>query len=124
MATGLENVKIYKMAHELELQVFELTKNFPASENFRSTDQLRRSSSSVTNNIAESYNKRSLKDKIRIINDIVKGEANETRSNLEMCQEKKFFKDQGLIDRYTVLIKAVSGYVAFLKTSRLNNFTT
>jgi four helix bundle protein len=124
MATGLENLKIYKMAHELELQVFELTKNFPASENFRSTDQLRRSSSSVTNNIAESYNKRSLKDKIRIINDIVKGEANETRSNLEMCQEKKFFKDQGLIDRYTELIKAVSGYVAFLKTSQLNNFTT
>ncbi len=124
MATRLENLKIYQMARELELRVFELTKSFPTAENFRSIDQLRRSSSSVTNNIAESYNKKSIKDKIRIINDIVKGEANETRSNLEMFQEKKFFKDQNLIDRYTELIKAVSGYIAFLKTSQLNNLST
>jgi four helix bundle protein len=113
MATGLENLKIYTMAAELELAVFELTKKFPSDEKFRSVDQLRRSSSSVTNNIAESYNKRSIKEKIRILHDIVKGEAEETKRNLIMCQRKDFHTDSSISDKYTELLKAVSGYIRF-----------
>ena len=105
------------MAKELELRVFELTKKFPKDESFRSVDQVRRSSSSITNNMAEGYNKRSLKDRVRIFNDIVKGEANETRANLEMTLQKGFHTNQNIIDDYTQLIKAISGFVNFLKTS-------
>ena len=115
MATGLENLKIYAMAGELELRVFELTKQFPPDEKYRSVDQLRCSSSSVTNNIAESYNKRSVKEKVRILHDIVKGEAEETKRNLEMCAKKGFHQDEEIIEHYTELLKAVSGYVRFLK---------
>jgi four helix bundle protein len=127
MATGLENLKIYQMAKELELKVFKLLKEFPSEEKFRSVDQLSRSSSSVTNNIAEAYNKKSTKDKIRILNDIVKGEANETRSNLELCLEKGFHDEKVLISLYTELIMAISGYIRFLRnaeleTSKLKNF--
>lgn len=115
MATGLENLKIYKMAVDLEMKVFDLTKSFPKDEVYRSVDQLRRSSSSVTNNIAESYNKRSAKEKIRILNDIVKGEAQETKSNLEMCYRKKFHRDFDIAGKYIELLKAVSGFIGFLK---------
>ena len=66
MATGLENLKIYQMSRELELKVFELTKKFPKDEFYRSVDQVRRSSSSVTNNIAEGYGKQSQKERVRI----------------------------------------------------------
>ncbi|TSC59966.1 MAG: hypothetical protein G01um1014107_303 [Parcubacteria group bacterium Gr01-1014_107] len=38
MATGLENLKIYTLAKQLELKVFELTKNFPLDEKYRSVD--------------------------------------------------------------------------------------
>ena len=62
MATGLQNLKIYQIACELGIKVYSLTKTFPDDEKFRSVDQLRRSSSSVTNNIAEAYNKSSLKE--------------------------------------------------------------
>lgn len=124
MATGLENLKIYQMAKKLEMDVFLMTKNFPKDEIFRSVDQLRRASSSITYNIAESYNKNSFKEKIRIINDIVKGEANETRAILEMCFEKGFHKNTEIIEEYTNLIKAISGYVRFLKLSQLKNLST
>lgn len=107
------------MAAELELRVFEITKIFPKDEMYRSVDQLRRSSSSVTNNIAESYNKRSAKEKVRILNDIVKGEAEETKRNLEMCIKKSFHNNKDLVDRYTELLKAVSGYIRFIKTVNL-----
>ncbi len=117
MATGLENLKIYTMAEELELRVFELTKNFPKDEKYRSIDQLRRSSSSTTNNIAEAYNKRFLKEKVHILHDIVKSEAEETKSNLAVCLKKGFHNDSVVVERYTELIKAVSGYIRFLKDS-------
>lgn len=50
MVTGLENLWIYKLAEDLEVEVHEITKTFPRDEIFRSVDQLRRSSSSVSNN--------------------------------------------------------------------------
>ncbi|MDH3267816.1 MAG: four helix bundle protein [Ignavibacteria bacterium] len=78
MATGLENLWIYKLAEDLEVEVHEITKTFPKDEIFRSVDQLRRSSSSVSDNIAESYHKTTIKEKTRFLN-IAKGEAEETK---------------------------------------------
>ena len=115
MATGLENLIIHKLAGQLEIDIFNLVNNFPKEELFRSVDQLKRSSSSVTNNIAESYFHRSIKDKIYVLSDIVKGEASETQSNLIMCLKKGFHSDQSIIERYTDLLKAISGYIRFLK---------
>lgn len=123
MATGLENLRIYQIAAELDIAVHALSKQFPPDERFRSVDQLNRSSSSVTNNIAEAYHKRSLKEKVRILNDIVKGEAQETKTNLEMCFRKGFHSDEHISERYLDLLKLVSGYIRFLRaqTSKLQN---
>src|SRR3989338_6893874 len=115
MSTGLENLNIYKLAAELEVEVFHLTKKFPQDEIYRSVDQLRRSSASVSNNIAESYHKRSLKEKIRILNDIVKGEAEETKRNLDVCSRKGFHSNTEISAKYTDLLKMVSGYIRFLR---------
>lgn len=117
MATGLENLKIYQMAEELELNVHELTKRYPRDEKYRSIDQLRRSSAAVANNIAEAYNKSSRKEKIHIIRDIAKSEAEETRQNLTRCAKKGFEAEASLLlaEDYTNLIKAISGYIRFLK---------
>lgn len=117
MATGLENLKIYQMAEQAELEVYELTKEYPVDEKYRSIDQLRRSSSSVVNNIAEAYNKKSLKDKIRILVDIVKCEAEETKRNLIVCAKKNFCAAESLkiSEKYTEILKATSGYIKFLR---------
>lgn len=124
MATGLENLNIYKLAAELEVEVFHLTKKFPRDEMYRSIDQLRRSSASVSNNIAESYHKRSIKEKVRILNDIVKGEAEETRKNLEICLKKGFHDDREIPEKYLSLLKMVSGYIRFIKEQEPTNIST
>ncbi len=116
MATGLENLKIYQLSADLEIEVHEITKQFPRDEQFRSVDQLRRSSSSVTNNIAESYNRSSFKEKIRSLHDIAKGEAEETKRNLIQSARKKLADGAKLLklaERYTELLKAMSGYIRF-----------
>lgn len=121
MATGLENLKIYKMARELELEVYKITKVFPNDEKFRSVDQLRRSSSGVTNGIAEAYNKQSVKNKVYVLRDIAIGEAEETKSNLLVCADKNFAnKEQleNLAERYRELMKAINGYIRFLRKKK------
>lgn len=118
MAKGIESLIIYRMAEKLEIAVHELTKTFPSDERYRSVDQLRRSSSSVTNNIAEMYNQRSPANRIRILNDLCRGEAEETRTNLIRCAKKGFCPMEAttrLADRYTELMKAISGFVRYLK---------
>ena len=48
----------YKKSFELAMEIFEISKTFPKEETYSLTDQIRRSSRSVTANIAESYRKR------------------------------------------------------------------
>jgi four helix bundle protein len=116
VATGLENLKIYQMAERLEIVVHKMTKVFPSDELYRSIDQIRRSSASVSNNIAEGYNRYSYKEKIRSCV-IAKGEAEETKRNIIRSAKKEFLNtnDADIIaDQYTDLIKAISGYINFL----------
>jgi four helix bundle protein len=49
---------VYKLAMEAAMEIFELTKGFPAEERYSLTDQVRRSSRSVCANIAEAWRKR------------------------------------------------------------------
>jgi four helix bundle protein len=46
---------VWQRAHELALSVFRLTEKFPRSEQFGIVAQVRRSSASVTANIAEGF---------------------------------------------------------------------
>jgi four helix bundle protein len=48
----------YKKSFELAMEIFELSKTFPKEEKYSLIDQVRRSSRSVSANIAESYRKR------------------------------------------------------------------
>jgi len=117
MTTGLDSLKLYKLAEELEIKIYEITKLFPSDEKFRSVDQLRRSSSSVANNIAEAYTRFSYKEKIRGFY-IAKGEAEESKRNIIKCGEKGFLAKEIAIDigeRYTLLLRLISGYINFLR---------
>lgn len=118
MPIGLEQLKIYQIAEELELTVHKLVRGFPQDERFRSVDQLLRSSSSVTNNIAEAYHRQSPRDRVRIFRDICRGEAAETRSNILRCAKKGFCAQESaqcIADRYEELLKGISGFVRYLE---------
>lgn len=49
---------VYKMAFDVSMKIFELTKNFPKEEKYSLSDQIRRSSRSVCANLAEAFRKR------------------------------------------------------------------
>jgi len=53
-----QDLLAYKKSFALAMRIFELSKSFPKEEIYSLTDQIRRSSRSVTANIAEAYRKR------------------------------------------------------------------
>ncbi len=53
-----KDLKIYQMAFDAAMQIFELSKKFPVEERYSLTDQIRRSSRSVCTNLAEAWRKR------------------------------------------------------------------
>lgn len=121
MATGLENLWIYKLAEDLEIKVHEVTKSFPRDELFRSVDQLRRSSSSVSDNIAEHYHKTTIKEKKRYL-DIAKSETEETKRGILKSSRKKFLDENTateIADQYTILMKGITSYMRFLELNSL-----
>lgn len=53
-----KDLRVYRLAFETAMEIFELTRRFPSEEKFSLTDQIRRSSRSVCANIAAAWRKR------------------------------------------------------------------
>jgi four helix bundle protein len=93
MAKELNNGKIkhfrdldvYRRAFNVAMDIFKITKGFPADEKYSLTDQIRRSSRSVCANLAEGWRKRKYIAVFR--NKIADSmqEASETQCWLEFC---------------------------------------
>jgi four helix bundle protein len=55
---SFRDLEAYKLARQLAMELFEISKKFPKEEMFSLTDQVRRSSRSVGGQIAEAWAKR------------------------------------------------------------------
>ena len=58
MLRGHRDLKVFQLAYSLAMEIFHLSKSFPREEVYSLTDRIRRSSRSVTANIAEGFRKR------------------------------------------------------------------
>ena len=78
-------LEVYKMSVETAMQVFELSKKFPKEERYSLTDQIRRSSRSVSGQIAEAWRRRKYENVfVNKLNE-AEGEAAETQVWLEFA---------------------------------------
>ena len=57
-AKSVKDTKVYKLAFELAMEIFEISKSFPKEEIYSLTDQIRRSSRSVCICLLEAYRKK------------------------------------------------------------------
>ncbi len=113
---SFKDLIVYQKAYKLAMEIFEITKSFPKEEKYSLTDQIRRSSRSVTSNIAESWaKKRYVKSFINKLTDSL-GEEYETESWLDYSRDCKYITT----DIHTDLI---AGYdeVRKMLISMINN---
>jgi len=101
------DLKVYQLSFEAGMEVFELTKKFPKEERYSLTDQIRRSSRSVSGNIAEAWRKRRYpKSFIAKLTDS-DGEAAETQVWLDYavaCKYIEKIEHDKLYDKYEHII--------------------
>lgn len=85
---------VYKLAFEIAVEIFKMTKSFPKEEIYSLTDQIRRSSRSVCANTAEAFRKRRYpKHFISKLSDC-EAEAAETQVWLEFSLEFNYIDQQ------------------------------
>lgn len=102
-----QDLIVYKRAFEAAMQIFELSKSFPKEETYSLTDQVRRSSRSVTANLAEAWRRRRYPAAfVSKMND-AEGEAAETQTWLEYavrCSYLEREKAVGLFREYDEIL--------------------
>lgn len=92
--TSIKDLDIYKIAYRLAMEVFELTKIFPKEERYNLTDQIRRSSRSVSMNIREGFAKRFYEQIfVRHLID-AQGSAEETRGWLDFALDCEYIPQE------------------------------
>ena len=91
---SVRDLKVYKLAFDTAMEIFEISKNFPREERYSLIDQIRRSSRSVCSNLAECWRKR--RYKAVFINKLsdAEQEAAETQTWLEFALKCNYIDQQ------------------------------
>ncbi len=63
MIKSFTDLEVWKTGHDLVIQVYQITKSFPKDEQFGLVSQMKRSSASITANIAEGFGRQHSKEK-------------------------------------------------------------
>lgn len=91
---SFRDLRVYQNAFRLAMQIFEITKGFPAEEKYSMVDQMRRSSRSVCANLAEAWRKRRYQASFISKLSDCESEAEETRVWLEFALNCKYISEE------------------------------
>lgn len=119
-AKSFRDLIVWQKAHELVLDVYRVTKDFPKEELYALTSQIRRSSISVAANIAEGFKKKSSVDKLRILN-IAQGSLSETEYFLVLANDLKYKDMTNPMTKAEEVGKLLEGYMKAKKKLILNS---
>ena len=116
--TSFEQLESWKTSQDLAVFVYSLTKQFPQEEKFGITSQIKRSSSSISANIAEGFGRRTIKDKLNFYT-IAYGSLLETKNFLYLAQKLKYI-DNHLLEESLIKVtscqKLINGSIKYLRS--------
>jgi four helix bundle protein len=96
-AKSFEDLVVWQKAHQFVLGIYKITENFPKSEIYGITSQLRRAAVSVPANITEGFKKRGIPDKKRYMN-IAQGSLEESHYYLILIKDLKFIAESDFVN--------------------------
>lgn len=117
MVKNFEDLEVWTEARILRTQVSKLCRSFPSDEKFKLTDQLLRSSRSVTANIAEGYGRFHFQENIQFCRQ-ARGSLMETLDHILCASDEEYIVDeevQELRKQYSLVLRLLNGYIAYLK---------
>jgi four helix bundle protein len=112
---GYKDLRVYQRAYQAAMEIFHLSKAFPADEKYSLTDQIRRSSRSVCANIAEGYRKRQYPSMFVSKVADADAEATETQVWLDFARDCSYLSEQhhqALSAQYEEIGRMLGGMLA------------
>ena len=119
--TRFEDLEICQLARELSKEIYALTFIEPIKSDFRLRDQMRGSSGSIMDNIAEGFERGS---KLEFINSLSysKGEVGELKSQLYRSLDNKYISQEIFDDLYSKadkLTKKITTFITYLNSTKI-----
>jgi len=81
-----KELRVWQRAHEINLEIYAVTRHFPSDERFGLTSQLRRAAASIGANVAEGCGRRSDGELTRFLQ-IARGSASELEYHLILARD-------------------------------------
>jgi four helix bundle protein len=124
---SFEELEVWKCARVFRNTIHQLTSNFPKEERYNLTDQVLRSSRSVTANIAEGFGRFHHQENIQFCR-TARGSLTETLDHLICANDRGYITGEQLQEYrnpYEHCLKLLNGYIAYLKKAKqANNLIT
>lgn len=117
MAFRFEQLEVWHDALSYASKIYAITRAFPREELYSLTDQLRRSSSSISANIAEGSGSTSKKDFCHYLDIAIKS-TYETTSHLYLATTQKYITEEKRIELYKsaeILVKKIQSFKLYLQ---------
>jgi four helix bundle protein len=117
-----EDLEIWQLAREISKDIYEITKKDIIKYDFSLIDQLRRSSGSIMDNIAEGFERDGNKEFIQFLS-VAKGSSGETRSQIYRAIDQHYIDESEFQSLYNKLINAsikIKNMMSYLKKSGLS----
>jgi four helix bundle protein len=115
-ATTFEDLIVWQKAHQLVLNVYQLTRSLPKEELFGLVSQMRRSAVSIPANIAEGFKRRGRADKARHMN-IAQGSLEELRYHFLLCGDLDYLKKGTAAEQIAEVGRLLNAYTQSLQAS-------
>ena|SRR3990167_7280139 len=115
-AQGFQDLIVWQRAHQLVLEIYRFTSQFPKTETYALTSQFRRAAISVPANIAEGFRKRGQADKARFLN-IAQGSLEECRYYLILSKDLKYGDSSPLLQSLNTVNRLLFSYFHSIRNS-------
>ena len=114
-AKSFQDLIVWQKAHQLVLSIYQYSNNFPKTESYGLTSQLRRAGVSVAANIVEGFKKSSKTDKKRFMN-IAQSSLEECRYYLILSKDLGYGDTSDLLARLEEVSKLLESYANSILT--------
>lgn len=114
MVKNFYDLEVWKIAHNLRLEIYKLTKKFPVEERYAIIDQIRRAAASVCANIAEGFGRYHFKDKIKFYYN-ARGSIYEVQDFIFLSRDLKYVDTElarKIFSEYTNLAKKLKSFIS------------
>lgn len=117
MISNFTDLVVWKKSHSLVLEIYRIVREFPDSEFYALTNQLKRAAVSITSNIAEGFSRRGYKEKVQFYY-LSLGSLTEIQNELLIAKDLQYIKSHAYDSLFLKTIevsKLLNGLIKSIK---------